>query len=214
LPCGTSLGCCPPCCRAVFFLSLRVEQSHLPARQFQVCGQLLLAPKAVAACVGLDLGSVQRYPLQRDQSLGTHHPQQLHEQVVQCRFVIRAKARQPAVADRLQPAQPLASRLVLALPRQFARRTCPTTVRVNPQADQQMRSGVLSPGAPFDRLDLRVITAQAQPADQLPDQTCAVIFVDQLLDINAAQCKLLSIDGGKSRYCRQALVAHIRSLPM
>ena len=40
-----------------------------------------------------------------------------------------------------------------------------------------------------------------------------MIFVDQLLDIDAAQHKLLSIDRGKSRFSRQAVVAHIRSLP-
>ena len=179
-----------------------------------MCGQLLLAPETVAACVGLDLGSVQRYPLQRDQSFGAHHSQYLHEQIVQGRFVIAAKAGQRAVADRLQPAQPLAPRLVLTLPRQFARRTDPTAIRVNPQADQQLRIGVLSPSPPFDRLNLRVVAAQVQPADQLPDQTCAVVFVDQLLDIDAAQYKLLSIDGGKSRYRWQAVVAHVRSLPM
>jgi hypothetical protein len=40
-----------------------------------------------------------------------------------------------------------------------------------------------------------------------------MIFVDQLFDIDAAQYKLLSIDGGKSRFAGHAVVAHIRSLP-
>ena len=40
-----------------------------------------------------------------------------------------------------------------------------------------------------------------------------MIFVDQLFDVDAAQHKLLSIDGGKSRFSRHAVVAHIRSLP-
>jgi len=40
-----------------------------------------------------------------------------------------------------------------------------------------------------------------------------MIFVDQLFDIDAAQHKLLSIDGGKSRFGWHAMVAHIRSLP-
>jgi len=40
-----------------------------------------------------------------------------------------------------------------------------------------------------------------------------VIFVDQPFDVNAAQHKLLSIDGGKSRFSWHAVVAHIRSLP-
>ena len=72
---------------------------------------------------------------------------------------------------------------------------------------------MLPPGAPFHRLDLREIQAQVQTADQLPDQTRAMIFVDQLFDVDAAQHKLLSIDGGKSRFSRHAVVAHIRSLP-
>jgi hypothetical protein len=71
---------------------------------------------------------------------------------------------------------------------------------------------VLPSGAPFHRLDLRVIEPQLQAADQLPDQPCAVIFVDQPFDVNAAQHKLLSIDGGKSRFSWHAVVAHIRSL--
>jgi hypothetical protein len=107
----------------------------------------------------------------------------------------------------------LAARLVLALSRQLARRTNATAVPVNPQADQQLRIGVLPPGAPFHRLDLREIKAQIQSSDQLPDQTRAMIFVDQPLDIDAAQHKLISIDGGKSRFSRHAVVAHIRSLP-
>jgi hypothetical protein len=40
-----------------------------------------------------------------------------------------------------------------------------------------------------------------------------MIFVDQLFDIDAAQHKLLSVDGGKSRFSGHALVAHLRSLP-
>ena len=63
------------------------------------------------------------------------------------------------------------------------------------------------------RRDLRVIQAQVQTADQLPDQARPMIFVDQLFDVDAAQHKLLSIDGGKSRFSRHAVVAHIRSLP-
>jgi hypothetical protein len=71
---------------------------------------------------------------------------------------------------------------------------------------------MLPPGASLHRRDLRVIKAQVQPADQLPDQTRAMIFVDQLFDVDAAQHKLLSIDGGKSRFSRHAVVAHTRSL--
>jgi len=71
---------------------------------------------------------------------------------------------------------------------------------------------VLPPRPPFHRLDLRVIEAQIETADQLPDQTRAMTFVDQLFDIDAAQHKLLSIDRGKSRFSRHAVVAHIRSL--
>src|SRR6202035_1769898 len=127
--------------------------------------------------------------------------------------MIGTEAGQRPVADRLQPAQPLAARLVLALSRQLARRTNATAVGVNPQADQQLRVGVLPPGAPFHCLDLRVIVAQVQAADQLPDQTRTMIFVDQLLDIDAAQHKLLSIDRGESRFSRHTVVAHIRSLP-
>lgn len=73
---------------------------------------------------------------------------------------------------------------------------------------------MLSPRPPFDRFNLRVVAAQVQLTDQLPDQTCAVIFVDQLFDIDAAQHKLLSIDGGQSRDRRQTVVTHIRSLRM
>jgi hypothetical protein len=39
-----------------------------------------------------------------------------------------------------------------------------------------------------------------------------MIFVDQLFDIDAAQHKLLSIDTGKSRFRRHAVVTHTRSL--
>src|ERR1035438_9982864 len=127
--------------------------------------------------------------------------------------MIGAKAGQRPVADPLQPAEPLAPRFVLALPRQLARRTQAPAVRVNPQATEAIGIGVLPPGAPFHRLDLREIQAQVQTADQLPDQTRAMIFVDQLFDVDAAQHKLLSIDGGKSRFSRHAVVAHIRSLP-
>ena len=72
---------------------------------------------------------------------------------------------------------------------------------------------MLPPRATFHGLDLRVIEVQVKAADQLPDQTCAMIFVDQLFDIDAAQHKLLSIDRDKSRFSGQPLVAHIRSLP-
>jgi hypothetical protein len=118
------------------------------------------------------------------------------------------------VADRLQSAEPLAAGLVLALPRQLACRTHSPAVNVNPQADQQLRVGVLTPGTPFHRLDLRVIEAQVQAANQLPDQARTVIFVDQTFDIDAAEHKLLAIDGGKSRLGGHAGVAHTRSLQM
>ena len=58
-----------------------------------------------------------------------------------------------------------------------------------------------------------MVKAQVQTAHQLPDQTRAMFFVDQLFDIDAAQHKLLSIDRGKSRFSGHAVVAHIRSLP-
>lgn len=114
--------------------------------------------------------------------------------------MIGTETGQRPLADRLQPAQPLAARFVLALSRQLARRTDPTAVGVNPQADQQLRVGVFPPGAPFHRLDPRVIEARVKPPDQLPDQARGVICLDQPFDIDAAQNKLLSIDGSQSRF--------------
>ncbi len=213
LPCGTSLRRRPPARAFLFFFRLRVQPAHLLARQLQVRRQLLFAPEAVAARIRLDLRPVQCYPFQRDQPLGAHHAQHLHEQIVQRRFMIGTEAGQRPMTDRLQAAQPLATRFVLALSRQLTCRTHSTAVRVNPQADQQLRVGVLPPGAPFHRLDLRVIKAQIQAADQLPDQACAMILVDELFHIDAAQHQLLSVDRGKSRFRWHAVVVHIRSLP-
>ena len=58
------------------------------------------------------------------------------------------------------------------------------------------RSSTFSPGASFYCLDLCMIEAQVQTPNQLPDQTRAMIFVDQLFDIDAAQNQLLAVDRG------------------
>ncbi len=104
LPCGTPPRRCPPTRAPLFFLSLRVQPSHLRARQFQVRRQLFFAPETVAARVRLDLGPIQGYAFQRNQPLGAHHAQHLHEQIVQRRFMIGPETGQRSVADRLQPA--------------------------------------------------------------------------------------------------------------
>src|SRR5690348_15346694 len=112
---------------------------------------------------------------------------------------------------RLQCTQPLAARLILALTRQFSRRTDTPAVSVKPQADQQPRIGVLAPRTSFYCGNLFVIAAQVQASGQLPDRTDAVVFVDQLLDIHASQDQLLPINRSQSRNCRR-IVAHERSL--
>jgi hypothetical protein len=98
------------------------------------------------------------------------------------------------MTHKLQPAQPLATRFVFALPRQFARRTNPAAVGVQPQTDQQLRIGVLSSGTALHRRDLRVIQPQIQPPHQLPNRTHAVLLLHQLLYIHGAQEKLPAIN--------------------
>src|SRR5580698_517861 len=96
----------------------------------------LATTERVAARVGLNLGAVQRDPFESDQTLGAQHTDHLREEIVECGFVVRAETRQWAVTHRPPPAQPLASRFLFALPRQFARRTGPPAIRVQPQADR------------------------------------------------------------------------------
>ena len=70
------------------------------------------------------------------------------------------------MTNGLQPAQPLAARLILALPGQFTRRIDPAAVGVQPQTDQQLWLGIFASGAAFYRSDLHDKSANpvAQPA--------------------------------------------------
>src|SRR5579863_8160787 len=115
------------------------------------------------------------------------------------------------MAHRLQSAKPLATRLILAPPRQFPRRTDAPSVGVQPQADQQPRVGVFAPGTSFDRSNLLVIAAQIQAPRQFPDRTDAVVFVHKLLDVHTSKNKLLAINRNQARNCGR-LVSHQRSL--
>src|SRR5579859_1012103 len=115
------------------------------------------------------------------------------------------------MAHRLQSAKPLATRLILALPSQFARRTNAPAVSVQPQADKQPRVGVFAPGASFDRRNLLVIAAQIQAPRQFPDRPDTVIFVHKLLDVHTSKNKLLAINRNQARNCGR-LVRHERSL--
>src|SRR5271169_1755747 len=115
------------------------------------------------------------------------------------------------MAHRLQPAQPLATRFVFALPRQLARRTDPPAVGVQPQTDQKLRIGVLASRVALHGSDLRVIQTQIQPPDQLPNPTHAVLWLYQLLNIHGAQQQLPPIDRYQSRNTSVRAV-HARTL--
>jgi hypothetical protein len=120
---------------------------------------LFLAAKTVAAGTGFNLGAVLRDAFQRDQALGRD-------------LVVRAEARQRAMTNGLQPAQPLATRLVFAPPRQFARRTDPAAVGVQLQTDQQLRVSVLASRAAFHGGDLRVIPRKSsRPTNSQMERT-------------------------------------------
>jgi len=136
---------------------LLVQHAHLLVRRRQMRRDFLATTESVAARVSFNLGAVQRNPFQSDQTFGAQHAQHLREKIVESGLVVRAETRQRAMTDRLQPAQPLAARFVFALPRQFACRTDPAAVGVQPQTDQQLRVRVLPPRATFHRCDLGVI---------------------------------------------------------
>ena len=163
----------------LLFGRLFLHEPHLLARQFQVRLQLLLAAEGVAASVGFDLRPVQRYALQGDQTFGTQHPQHLHEKIVQPRLVTGTKTRERAMTDRLQRAQPLKGRFIFAPPRHLARRTDAAAVGIEPETDQNLGIGVISPRPPLHRADLGIIPAQIQPPHQLPNRARAVIFLNQ-----------------------------------
>src|SRR5260370_11741008 len=125
--------------------------------------------------------------------------------------VFGAEARQCSMTHRLQSTQPLAARLILALPRQFPRRTDAPAVSVQPQANQQSRVGVLTPSDSFDSGNLLMIAAQVQAPRQFPDRSDAVVFVHQLLNIHTSKNKLSAINRNQARNCGR-LVRHERSL--
>jgi hypothetical protein len=76
------------------------------------------------------------------------------------------------MTNGLQPAQPLATRLVFAPPRQFARRTDPAAVGVQLQTDQQLRVSVLASRAAFHGGDLRVIPRKSsRPTNSQMERT-------------------------------------------
>ena len=115
------------------------------------------------------------------------------------------------MTDSLQTAQPLAARLILALPRQFPRRTDSAAVGVQPQTDQQLRVGVLASRAAFHCGDLRMIQAQIQSPNQLPNGAHTVVLIYQLLHVHSAQKHLSAINRYQSRNCG-FVVDHARSL--
>src|SRR5260370_33772207 len=126
--------------------------------------------------------------------------------------VFGAEAGKWLMTTRLQSTQPLAARLILALPRQFPRRTDAPAVSVQPQANQQSRVGVLTPSDSFDSGNLLMIAAQVQAPGQFPDRSDAGVFVHQLLNIHTSKNKLLAINRNQARNCGR-LVRHERSLP-
>jgi hypothetical protein len=113
------------------------------------------------------------------------------------------------MTNGLQPAHPLAARLILALPRQFTRRTDPAAVGVQPQTDQQLRVGMLASGAAFHCGDLRMIQAQIQSPNQFPNGAHTVLVIYQLL--HGVQKQLSAINRYQSRNSG-LVVDHARSL--
>ncbi len=175
--------------------------------------QRLLAAEGVAARIGLDLRAVQRHPLQGDQTLGAQHPQYLREQIVQRRLLTGTKPRQRAVTDRLQPAQPLQRRFIFAPPRHLARRADPAAVGIQPQTDQNLRIGMLSPRPALHRGDRGIIPAQIQPPHQLPNRPRRVIFLNQSLHIDRPHHHLPPIHWRQTGTSNPIVGAHASNVP-
>jgi len=97
------------------------------------------------------------------------------------------------VTARVQRAQPLKRRFIFTPPRHLARRTDAATVGVQPEADQNLRVGVIAPRPPLHRGDFGIIAAQIQPPDQLPNRARGVIFLNQSLHLDGAQHHLAAI---------------------
>src|SRR5216684_292367 len=80
-----------------------IRFAHLPQpppRSFQVLPNPCLSLKAVARCLGLDLGPVLHYLLQTDQPFRAQQPQHLREQLIQLSPVLHPKTGQGVVVHR------------------------------------------------------------------------------------------------------------------
>src|SRR5260370_42615471 len=119
-----------------------------------MCGDLLPPAESVAAGVRFNLGSIQCDSFESDQAFRAQHPQHRREQVIESGLVLRPETRQCSMTHRMQSTQPLAARLILALPRQFPRRTDATAVSVQPQPNKQSRVRFLTPTTSFASANL------------------------------------------------------------
>ena len=50
------------------------------------------------------------------------------------------------------------------------------------------------PSAAFNSSNLGMVSTEIQPTYQLPDRTCAVILIDQLLDVDGMQKELRTVN--------------------
>jgi hypothetical protein len=66
---------------------------------------------------------------------------------------------------------------------------------------------MITTSMPFYSSNLGMVSTEIQPSYQLPNRTCAVILIDQLLDVDRMQKQLGAIDRCKARRKRRGLHA-------
>jgi hypothetical protein len=66
---------------------------------------------------------------------------------------------------------------------------------------------MITTSMPFYSSNLGMVSTEIQPSYQLPNRTCAVILIDQLLDVDRMQKQLGAVDRCKARRKRRGLHA-------
>jgi hypothetical protein len=112
---------------------------HLFLCGLEVLPDPFLAPEAVAPGQGLYLGTVVHDALQRDEALGAHDAEHLHEKLIEGVLMGGAKISERMIADRFHAREPLVGGIVLAEAGDLSRGTYTLTVGIDPDAHKQPR---------------------------------------------------------------------------
>src|SRR5262249_6761011 len=162
-------------------LQLLLEPADLLLGLAQVLLQSGPAVERGGASAGADAQAVLGHAGEIDQGLLAQHGPGVRQEPVEEIDVSGTEVGQGVVVDGDAARDPAEGVVVDAQPGQGAGRADALQGSVQPQGDEDARVGGRRPGVPFDGADAVVQGGEVQAPDEVPDEACLVVGVQEIL---------------------------------